>query len=111
MDQKNPFGYPLDTYLGVLVVACVAGVIKHINSTRKINVAKFFIDVLTAGFMGVVTFWLLEAIPIRGPMSAVLIAAGGLMGNKAVLELEALYKAKIGFRKNVPEIDQEGEVP
>lgn len=108
MDNKNPFEYPLDLYLWVIGVACAGGVIKHVNSARTRNWGKLFADVLTAGFMGVLTFWFLEAIPIRGPMSAILIAVGGLMGNKAFKMFEAFYKAKLGFTRE-PGDANEGE--
>lgn len=110
MDNKNPFGYPLETYLWVVGVACIAGVIKHINTAKKVTLVKLAIDVLTAGFMGVLTFWVLEAIPIRGPMAAVLIATGGLMGNKAMKEFEALYRARIGGRRGTDPTEDQGEI-
>lgn len=94
--DDNPFGYPIKQYVWVIVLASVAGLVKHINSAKKLSVAKFVIDVCTAGFTGVLTFWLCESFNIHGPMSAILIATGGLMGNKTWKELEALWRSKLG---------------
>ena len=94
--DDNPFGYPIKQYALVIAVSSVAGFIKHVNSAKKLNVAKFMIDVSTAGFTGVLTFWFCEAFNVHGPMSAILIATGGLMGNKTWKELEALWRVKFG---------------
>lgn len=96
MNDDNPFSYPLKTYLLVLAVACAGGLVKHLNSTNKINLAKLCIDIITAGFTGVMTFWFCQAGNIHGPVAAILIATGGLMGNKAWHVFENFYKLKTG---------------
>lgn len=95
--DDNPFGYPIRQYAWVIALASVAGLVKHINSAKKIHVAKFIVDVATAGFTGVLTFWFCESLNLHGPMSAILIATGGLMGNKTWKELEALWRSKFGI--------------
>lgn len=97
MDGKDPLGYPLGHYLWVILIACVGGAIRHINSMQRFAAGKALIDVVTAGFTGVITFWICEAWGIKGPMSAVMIAVGGLMGNRGWRELESLWRAKIGM--------------
>jgi hypothetical protein len=97
VDLQNPFGYPIKQYVTVLIVACAGGLVKHINSAKRISVAKFVVDIITSGFTGVLTFWVCESANIHGPMSAILIATGGLMGNKAFKEFEAILKAKLGI--------------
>jgi hypothetical protein len=94
--DDNPFGYPIRQYAWVIGVASIAGLVKHINSTKKLSIVKFAIDVGTAAFTGVLTFWFCEFLNVHGPMSAILIATGGLMGNKTWKELEALWRSKLG---------------
>ena len=48
--------------------------------------------------MGLITFWLCQYTHIAGPLSAVLIATSGLMGNHMTRELEILWKIKFGVR-------------
>lgn len=94
---RDPLGYPWTTYLWVIVIACVASVIKHLNSAKKFKRGRLLVDVLTAGAIGVLTFWLCEAREIRGPMSAVIIATAGAMGNRAWVEFENIWRMKVGL--------------
>jgi len=95
---KDPLGYPWTTYLWVIFIACVAGVIKHFKAMKRFRIGMFILDMMTAGFTGVITFWLCEARDIHGPMSAVLIAVTGAMGNKAWTELENIWRIKFGLK-------------
>ncbi len=94
-DHKNPFGYPFLTYLWVIGLACFGGVVRHLNRMSKFVFSTFFIDLLTSGFTGLITFWLCEWGNIQGPMGAVLIATSGMMGNRAWQELERLWRIRI----------------
>jgi hypothetical protein len=97
MDGKDPFDYSITQYLWVVGIACIAGLVKHINNAKKVNGGKFLIDLITAGFTGVLTFWLCESINIHGPISAILIATGGLMGNRAWFEFENFWRVRFGI--------------
>lgn len=96
---RDPLGYPWSTYLWVVMIACVAGVIKHLNGMRKFMLGKLLIDGITASFTGVIAFWLCEAKDIHGPMSAVLIATAGAMGNRCWSEFENIWRVKFGLKK------------
>lgn len=100
---KDPLGYPWTTYLWVVFVACVAGFIKHLNASHQFSIRGLLVDVATAGFTGVVAFWLCEARDIHGPMSAVMIAVSGAMGNRCWKEFESIWRIKFGLKK--PEDD------
>ncbi len=97
MDGHDPFGYKLSQYLWVIGIACVGGLVKHLNQAKQFSALKLVIDVITAGFTGVLTFWLCESIHVQGPVSAIMIAVGGLMGNRAWKEFENIWRAKLGI--------------
>jgi hypothetical protein len=97
-DKNNPFGYSLITYLWVIGLACAGGVVKYLNGTNGFTVRMLVRDIVTAGFMGLITFWLCQWTQINGPLSAILIATSGLMGNRAVKELEFIYRTRFGMR-------------
>lgn len=82
----------------VMFIACVASTIKHINRMQRFRLGRLLVDVATASFIGVVTFWLCEAREIRGPMQAVSIAVMGAMGNRAWREFENVWRIKIGLK-------------
>ena len=95
---RDPLGYPWSTYLWVIAVACVAGAVKHVNRMQRFSMGRLMIDVLTAAFMGVLTFWVCEAYGVKGPMQAVSIAVIGAMGNRAWREFENIWRIKIGLK-------------
>jgi LydA holin phage, holin superfamily III len=98
-DKNNPFGYSIITYLWVIGLACGGGLVKYLNTPLKSwGIRLFIADIVSAGFMGLVTFWLCQWTNINGPLSAVLIATSGLMGNRATKELEYIYRIKFGMR-------------
>ena len=105
---RDPLGYPWTTYLWVIGIACLAGMVKHINGMKKFRLGRLVIDITTAGFIGILTFWLCEAREIRGPMQAVAIAIAGAMGNRAWVELENVWRIKFGL-KPAPETETETE--
>jgi hypothetical protein len=98
-DKNNPFGYSAITYLWVIGLACAGGLVKYLNTPLKnFGLRLFIADLVSAGFMGLVTFWLCQWTGINGPLSAVLIGTSGLMGNRATKELEYIYRIKFGMR-------------
>ncbi len=118
--DDDPFGYPIAHYAWAIGIACVGGIVKHINSAKKINVAKFAVDIVTSGFTGVMTFWFCQSANIHGPLSAILIATGGMMGNRAWKEFENFWRAKIGLplerraddrRSNVKDDEEDEDKP
>lgn len=100
---RDPLGYPWSTYLWVVCIACMFGLIKHINGMRKFRFGHLMVDLITAGGTGIVAFWLCEAREIHGPLSAVLIATAGLMGNRCWSEFENIWRVKFGIKKSEDE--------
>jgi hypothetical protein len=97
IENKDPFGYPLSTYAWVFAIALTGGLVKYLNHTGRFSVFGLVRDLVTAGFAGLLTFWLCEWTNINGPLSAVLIATSGLMGTRALKEIENLYRLRMGL--------------
>lgn len=97
IENKDPFGYPLSTYAWVFAIALTGGLVKYLNHTGRFSVMGLLRDLITAGFAGLLTFWLCEWTNISGPLSAVLIATAGLMGTRALKEIENLYRLRMGL--------------
>jgi hypothetical protein len=95
---KDPLGYPWSTYLWVVGIACLAGVVKHLNGMERFRIGRLCIDLVTASFVGVVAFWLCKAKDIDGPMMAVAIALAGVMGNRFWTELENVWRIRFGIK-------------
>lgn len=98
MDGKDPFGYPVVTYLFVIGLACFGGLVKYLNTATEFKLVRLLIDVISSGFTGLLTFWLCEFLHISGSLSAVLIATSGLLGSRAWKEFENLWWAKFGVK-------------
>lgn len=94
MDGKDPFGYNAEQYAWVLLIACLAGLVKHLNTMNQLRFGRLCIDVVTAGFTGVMMFWFCEAMGVKGTWAALMIATGGLMGNRAWAELENFLRSR-----------------
>jgi hypothetical protein len=108
-NDKDPFGYSLSTYAWVIGVAVIGGAVKYLNDPDKFSFLRLFRDLTTAGFAGILTFWLCEWLNITGPLSAVLIAVSGLMGTQALKEMENLYLARLGLNNPTSADKREGE--
>lgn len=99
-DMKDPFGFPVMHYIWVLGLACLGGLVKHMNTAKEVKFTKLFVDLVSSAFTGVMTFWLCESTNIHGPLSAILISVGGLMGNRAWSEFESIWRAKFGVHQH-----------
>lgn len=108
-NDKDPFGYHISTYLWVIGLAVLGGAVKYLNNADKFSFLKLIRDLVTAGFAGILTFWLCEWLNIQGPLSAVLIAVSGLMGTQAIKEIEGLYLARLGLANPTSADKREGE--
>jgi hypothetical protein len=97
LENKDPFGYSASTYLWVVGLALIGGAVKYLNHSNKFSFIVLIRDLVTAGFAGLLTFWVCEWTNIAGPLSAVLIATAGLMGTRALREIENLYRLRMGL--------------
>lgn len=100
MLEKDPTSYSLLTYGWVMCLSVVGGVVSYmhkiqIKSPRAFSMIEFFAELVTAGFTGVITFWLCENAEISPLMTAVLVGISGHMGSRALLLFEKFFISKI----------------
>lgn len=102
MIDKNPFSVPPSTLLYAVGLAILGGLVKYLNNTDKFRPWVLVRDLVTAGFCGLLTFWMCEWLNIEGPLSAILIATSGLMGTRLLRELENIYRVRMGLQPKSP---------
>jgi len=93
MPEKDPTTYSLLTYLWVVGISVWGGVVSFYSKVKAGDLHPFSVthlvgEIVTAGFVGVVTFWLCELAEFPGLLSGALIAISGHMGSKTITLLE-----------------------
>ena len=106
MPEKDPFGYPIITYLWVVGLSAFASMIRYLHSMSSFSLGRLMIDVLSGGFTGLLTFWLCEWQDLRGPLSAFLIGVSGLMGARAWQEFAEVLRMRFGLPPERRDHDQ-----
>ena len=97
--DKDPTSYTLITYLWVIIISALGGVVSFIRKiqgdhARPFNIAELIGEVVTSGFVGVITFWLCESSGVNPLLSAALIGVSGHMGSRALFMLENILKKR-----------------
>lgn len=90
---RTPFSYDAITYLWVLVVSGVGGFVHFVQKVRQgearaFNFTEFVGELVTSGFVGVLTFWICEWGGVNQMLSAVFIGITGHMGSRAMFIAE-----------------------
>lgn len=96
MDLGTPFGYPIQTYIWVIGLACIAGAVKYVNysvTTKSFALITLLKDMLTGGLSGLMSFWLCESLGIGSPKNAIIISIAGIMGSRAWEEFEQIIRS------------------
>jgi hypothetical protein len=98
--NPGPFGYELATYLWVIGLSALGGIVSWIRKVREgnarvFNIAELVGEIFTAGFAGLITFWLCEAADMNELVQAALIGIAGHMGSRAVFLFEKWAEARI----------------
>lgn len=108
MDQLTPppktfivLGTELITYGWVVLLAVWGGVVNYINKVRtgktsRFNMMELVGDIVTSGFVGVLTFWLCQAAGFSPLLTAVFVGVSGHMGARGMAQLEVFVGDKIG---------------
>lgn len=95
MPEKDPTSYSMLTYSWVIALAAVGGVVNFMRKlqaghARAFNFVEFIGEVVTAGFTGVITFWLCEHAQISPLFTAALVGVSGHMGSRALYFFEKI---------------------
>jgi len=98
--SKDPTSYDILTYSWVLGLSMVGGVVSFMRKIREgkaraFNILELVGEIVTAGFAGVLTFWLCEAGEIDPLVSAALVGIAGHMGSRTILLLEQWAETKL----------------
>jgi hypothetical protein len=98
--SKDPTSYDILTYSWVLGLSMVGGVVSFMRKIREgkaraFNILELVGEIVTAGFAGVLTFWLCEAGSIDPLISAALVGIAGHMGSRTILLLEQWAESKL----------------
>lgn len=92
MTDKDPTSYSLLTYAWIITLSAIGGIISYLKKAKTFSTIEFATEILTAGFVGVITFWLCEQALIDPLMSAALVGVSGHMGSRALYMLEKFFK-------------------
>lgn|SRR5574343_981097 len=100
MDSKDPTSYSLITYFWVTGLSVVGGLVSYMHKLqlgirRPFSIIEFIGELVTAGFTGVITFWLCESSGISPLLSAVFVGISGHMGSRALYYIERMLEARI----------------
>lgn len=108
MLEKDPTTYAAITYLWVIALSAWGGVVSFFAKVKKgdaraCNFVELIGEIFTAGFAGVLTFWLAEAANFNQLITAALVGISGHMGSRAIYAMEVWATSKLDNRssKNV----------
>lgn len=97
---KDPSSFSWATYCWILFLAMWGGIVRVIREVKLsdktwVQLILIFIgEMITSGFVGVVTFYGCEAARIPQLYTAMLVSIAGWLGVRALAVLEAVYKAR-----------------
>ena len=99
MVDKDPTSYSLITYAWVFLLAIFGGIVNfwrklQAGHVRVFNVVELVGEIMTAGFAGVITFWLCENAQISPLLTAALVGISGHMGSRALFLFEDFLKSR-----------------
>lgn len=99
MPEKDPTTYAAITYLWVLCLSCVGGIVSFsrkvkLGEARPFNMPEFIGEVLTSGFAGVLTFYLCEWAGVAQLLTAAFVGISGHMGSRALFMFEKWAEQK-----------------
>ena len=95
IDDTCPNAVSLWTYAGVIAVSGWGGVVAFIQKrragvARPFNFIELIGEVTTAGFCGVLTFWLCQAWHVNEWITAAAVGVSGHMGSRGIFLLERI---------------------
>lgn len=105
MPEKDPTTYSMITYLWVIGLSTIGGFVSFMRKVREgnakfINITELIGEIVTAGFAGVLTFWLCEAADIAPLVSAAMVGVSGHMGSRVIMQLEVWLSKKLPESNN-----------
>ena len=93
--EKDPTSYSLLTYAWVITLSAIGGIISYSKKAKAFSIVEFTTEIITAAFVGVITFWLCEQALIDPLTTAALVGVSGHMGSRALYMLEKFFKGQV----------------
>lgn len=102
--EKTPTNYSWLTYLWVIGLSSLGGVVSFVRKvrageSRPYNIMEFFGEIVTSAFVGIITFYLCEHANMDQLMTAVLVGISGHMGTRAIYIFEKMLSERLGARR------------
>lgn len=93
MPDKDPTTIPLLTYAWVIALSVLGGTVNFMRKlqtghARVFNLLEFVGELVTAGFTGIITFYLFTNAGIDPLMTAAAVGVSGHMGSRALFLIE-----------------------
>jgi NhaP-type Na+/H+ and K+/H+ antiporter len=110
---KDPLSYPLLTYLWVFLLSAAGGFVSFMRKvqlgvSRWCNLMEFLGELVTAAFVGVLTFWLCEAAGMSPLLTAALVGVTSHMGTRAIFLIEKMAQRSVERRLGIQMSDESG---
>ena len=99
MPEKDPGNYSIITYAWVVILSMWGGTVGFLNKykegiVRPFNFTELMGELVTSGFIGLITFWLCEWSGTPPLLAAPMIGISGHMGSRAIFQLEKWFIAR-----------------
>ncbi len=65
---------------------------------RPFNFTELVGEIVTSGFVGVLTFWLCEFSSISPLLTAAFVGVSGHMGSRAIFSIEQMMERRLGLQ-------------
>lgn len=79
-------------FLFALSLSCIGGAVSYLNKidreSTKFNLFRFCVEIITSGFVGIVSFMLCDAASLDWSYTAAIVAISGHMGARALFLME-----------------------
>jgi len=95
--HKSPLSYSLREYGVILLIAMAGGFVRWFTAVRKGEANAYSIRVLvgelgTSAFMGILTFWVCEAMDVQSLLTYALAGMAGHAGVAGLMRVERVLK-------------------
>jgi len=81
-------------FIFAISLSCLGGVVNYLNRIDKAGVAfsivRFFVEIITSGFVGIISFMLCDAAGFGWSYTAAIVAISGHMGTRALFIFETM---------------------
>ena len=97
MPHKDPTQYQLITYAWVVGLSVMGGMVSFFRKvqarkTRTFNITEFIGEIVTSGFVGVLTFYFCEQAEINPLLTAFAVGVSGHMGSRLIFMIEQVIE-------------------